>query len=128
MTLLTRDQLLAPRTPPQERVPVPELEPAGVLLVQGLMLAGRDEYEAAVFRSNGKNLEFNSKNARAQLIVRCVVDEKGNRILKDEDAEQVGRWPPDVGVRVFAVCQRLSGLGTADVEELAGNSGSGQPD
>lgn len=126
--LLTREQLLATIPPPREVVAVPELGSDGVLLVQGLTLAGRDEWEHAVFRDNGKSIELNQENLRARLIVRCVVDEAGTRLLQDADADLVGRWPPEVGLRVFAVCQRLSALGPKDVEELAGNSGGDQRD
>lgn len=125
--MLSRDQLLAPRTPPRETVSVPELEPGGVLLLQGLTLAGRDEWESSVVQQRGKNVEVNRANIRARLIVRCIVDDSGKRVLTDDDAPLIGYWPGDVGERVFTVCQRLSGLGTEDVEQLAGNSERGQP-
>jgi hypothetical protein len=64
---------------------------------------------------------MNLRNIRAKLVALTVVDEDGNRIFSDEDAEALGKKSAAALDRIFAVAQRLSGLRPEDVEELAGN-------
>lgn len=115
---LSRDQLLAAQALPYEDVEIAEL---GRVRVQGLSLAQRDEYESAVVENRGRNVAVNRENIRAKLIVRCLVNGNGERLLKDDDVALVGALAAKTLDRVFAVCQKLSGLSPDDLEVLAGN-------
>ncbi|MEW6048250.1 MAG: hypothetical protein AB1609_17535 [Bacillota bacterium] len=117
--LLTRDEILKVQDLPVEEIEVKEW--GGFLRVRGLTGAERDAFEQSVVETRGRNTRMNLKNIRAKLVAMTVVDEHGNRLFTDEDAELLGRKSATALNRVFEVAQRLSGLTPADVEELAGN-------
>src|SRR5690554_443064 len=117
--LLTRDDILNAQDLPTERVAVPEWD--GEVIVRGLTGAERDAFEQSIVETRGKNTRMNLRNIRAKLVALTVVDEDGNRIFSDEDAEALGKKSAAALDRIFAVAQRLSGLRPEDVEELAGN-------
>lgn len=109
---------------PVEPVEVPEWEPfidGEQLYVQGLTAEGRDSYEASCLAGEGRERDVDLSNIRAKLVVRCVVDEDGDRVFSNEDAGWVGEKSGRAIDRIFGVAQRLSGLSDEDVEELAGN-------
>ncbi len=89
--------------------------------MRGLTGAERDAFEQSIVETRGKNTRMNLRNIRAKLVALTVVDEDGNRIFSDEDAEALGKKSAAALDRIFAVAQRLSGLRPEDVEELAGN-------
>lgn len=62
-----------------------------------------------------------STNIMARMVVRCLVDEDGNRIFEDSDAEALGRKSASAVKRAFDVAMRLNGLSDEDVEAIAGN-------
>jgi hypothetical protein len=117
--LLNRDAILQAQDLPQERVSVPEW--SGEVIVRGLTGAERDQFEQSIVEQRGKNTRMNLRNIRGKLVALCVVDEEGNRIFRDEDADALGKKSAAALDRVFSVAQRLSGLRNEDVEELAGN-------
>ncbi|HPU35056.1 MAG TPA: hypothetical protein PK184_20370 [Phycisphaerae bacterium] len=117
--LLTRDDILNAQDLPTERVAVPEW--SGEVIVRGLTAAERDAFEQSIVETRGKNTRMNLKNIRAKLVAMTVVDEQGNRIFSDEDAELLGKKSAAALDRIFSVAQRLSGLRPEDVEELVGN-------
>jgi len=117
--LLSRDDILNAQDLPTERVYVDPW--GGEVLVRGLTAAERDEYEASIVRRKGQKTEVDMRNIRAKLVVRCVVDENGQRVFRDEDAELLGQKSAAAVDRIFEVAQRLSGLSNRDIEELAGN-------
>ena len=119
MALLSREAILQVQDLPTERIPVPEW--GGEVIVRGLTAAERDQFEQSIVETRGKDTRVNLRNIRAKLVVLCCVDEQGNRIFRDEDAEVLGRKSAVALNRVFEVAQRLSGLRPEDVEELAGN-------
>lgn len=114
--LLGRDAFLAVRALPVKIVSVPEL--GGDVRVQGLSGTQRDEFEKASVEGRGKSMRVNLDNFRARLIVRCVVDEAGKRILRDSDVERVGALPAIAVQRIFKAAQELSGLADDEIEEL----------
>jgi hypothetical protein len=116
---LTRDAILKAQDLPTEVVEIPEWN--GAVIVRGLTGAERDAFEQSIVETRGKNTRMNLRNIRAKLVALTVVDEDGNRIFSDEDAEALGKKSAAALDRVFAVAQRLSGLRPEDVEELAGN-------
>ncbi len=119
MAFLSRDEILQAQDLPTEDVPVPEW--GGVCRVRGLTGAERDAFEQSIVEQRGKDTRMNLRNIRAKLVAMCVVDEEGNRVFHDEDAELLGKKSAAALNRIFEVAQRLSGLRPEDVEELAGN-------
>ena len=121
MALLSRADLLA-RRPRTERVTLPG---GGDLIVRGLTGRERDAFESSFFTGRGKDRQENFDNLRARLVSLSVVDEAGKRFLSPEDVTALGEIDAEGLDAVYAVAQRLSGLSPKDVEELAGNSGTG---
>ena len=118
---VTKDSILAHRA---AVTPVEVPEWGGTVYVRVMSGTERDAYEDETFKLNGKAVELNRKNARARLLVRCIVDEGGARLFGEADADALGAQPADVVDRVYAVAQRVNGFTAADVDELEKKSDS----
>ena len=125
MSLLSKDAILKASDVLQEKVKVPEW--AGSVMVRGLTGAQRDAYESSLMIGKGKSRDVNLKNARAKLVVLCVVDEDGRRLFTDADVAALGDKSAAALQRIFDAAQKLSGLSDQDIEELTGES-NGQSD
>lgn len=110
--ILGREDILAARDLEVVEVEVPEW--GGTVLVRGLTGAERDALEEEAARIGLKNL-------RARWVVRCIVDENGERVFRDEDAELLGQKSAAALTRVFEAVVRLSALSEEDVEALEKN-------
>lgn len=119
---LTRDAFLqAGSRLPLEECPLPA--PAnGTIWVRALSSAERDDFEESLRVRNGDNVETNLANIRAKLVVLTACDHQGNRLLRDEDLDAVGRMPAKVVDVAFSVAQRLAGFTKDEVERLAKKS------
>lgn len=113
---LTRDQILAARKLPSEKITIPEW--GGDVWVRVMSGSERDEYETQALRDPDTRLQ----NMRAKLLVRCLTDEAGNLLFSPEDAAQLAQdsWLPLQ--RATDVAQRINKLSNAALEELKGNS------
>jgi hypothetical protein len=118
----TKESILAHRA---KLTPVDVPEWGGQLYVRVMSGAERDAFEDETFKLNGKDVEINRKNARARLLVRCIVDEGGERLFNDNgDATLLGEQPADVLDRVYAIASKANGLSKADEDDIAKNSDS----
>lgn len=123
--LLSRDDILKADDIETREVPVPEW--GGTVRVRALTGKDRDAYEASCMQERAKGqMVRNLANVRAKLVVRSIVDDDGNRIFQDSDANALGAKSAAALDRVFAVAAELSRLSEEDVDELAGNSGAAQ--
>ena len=86
--------------------------------VRGLTGKERDRYEESITIGKGKDKDINARNARAKLVVMCVVDEQGNRVFSDADVAWLGEKSAVALERIFDVARKLSGLSDTDVKEL----------
>lgn len=120
--MLNRDEILAVNDLQIQAVDVPEW--GGKVYIRGLRGRERDQYEESLLGGAiGGRISYD--NARAKLLVRCICDEHGERIFRDEDADVLGTKSAIVLDRLFGIASRISGLTPGDVEELLGNSGGG---
>lgn len=119
MAKLTRDAILHAQDIRTETVAVPEW--GGEVEVRGLTGTERDALEASIVEQRGRKTSINLHNIRAKLVAQSVVDEDGARIFTDDDVAELGRKSGMALDRVYTVAQRLSGLTTADIEELTKN-------
>ena len=55
-------------------------------------------------------------------------DSQGKRVFNEADVEALGKKSGQELSKVYKVAQRLSGMSDEDIEELAKNFESGQPD
>lgn len=114
---LSKDDILkiAGNVAPEE-VDVPEWN--GTVLVRGMTGKERDAFEVSLLQpGRGGRREMNPANARAKVVARCVVDEDGNRVFTDGDANELGDLPAGGLDRVYGVAARLSGMGDGDQED-----------
>ena len=101
----------------RERVDVPEW--GGHVWGAAMDGAARDDFEQEVqpFRDD----EMPIPNARARLLVRCLVDAGGQRLFSLAQIESLGQKNSTALQRVFEVAMRLNGLDKQAVEELEKN-------
>jgi hypothetical protein len=112
---LTRDMILEAADLKREPVNVPEW--GGDVYVSSFTGTERDAFEAKLAEGKGA-----MKNIRALLVAYCAVDEHGNRIFQDKDAEVLGRKSAIALNRVFEVAMRLNGIGAKEVSDMEKNS------
>jgi hypothetical protein len=120
MNFLTREAVLEANDLKSEAVPVPEW--GGAVSVRMLSAKDRDAFDQSLTKGEQANMD----NVRARFCVRCIVDEGGNRIFTDDDADVLGAKSAQAMNRVFAVAQRLNGMSKDAGEEIEKNSGAGQ--
>ena len=121
---LNRDAILGVNDILTEKVDVPEW--GGEVIVRGLTGEERDAYEGSrrQIRNAGtpqQELIILSDNMRANLLVKCLIDENGERLFADKDAGLLGMKNGRTLDRLFDVASRLSGMSDEEAEELEGN-------
>ena len=124
MSLLSKTAILAANDLKSEDVEVPEW--GGAVRVRSFTGRERDAFEASMVRGEGRDRKVDLTNMRARLVGLTVIDETGQRLFTDEEADLLGAKSGAALDRVFAVAQKLNGLSGADVDELSKNS-SGVP-
>lgn len=119
---LTADQILGADDLRSEDVEVPEW--GGTVRVRGMSGAERDEFEAGMLAENmtGVSKDKALDNYRARLAALTMVDGDDNRLFRTAaEVKRLGKKSAEALTRVVEVASRLSGLSSADVEELTGN-------
>ena len=124
MTLLSKTAILTANDLKSEDVEVPEW--GGAVRVRSFTGRERDAFEASMVRGEGRDRKVDLTNMRARLVGLTVIDETGQRLFTDEEADLLGAKSGAALDRVFAIAQKLNGLSGADVEELSKKS-SGVP-
>ena len=82
--MLNREQILAAVDLPRESVVVPEW--GGTVCLRGLTGQERDEFEAErIKRLPDGKFDSDTRNVRAALVARTLVDAAGNRVFADTD-------------------------------------------
>lgn len=125
---LSRKDILATSIP-LETIDVPEW--GGKVILRGLTAAERDDYEQAMVETspNGQvRPKRKFSNVRASLVVRCIVNEQGEREFADADAELLGAKDAAIVDKLWDVCRRLCGMSTEDEERLAEDFEQAQAD
>lgn len=119
MTILNREAILKADDLKRETVSVPEW--GGDVVLRAMTGAERDAFEQSLFTGDGDAKKFSSENVRAKLLVRCIVNEKGERVFSDADVSMLGGRSGAVLDRLYDVAQRLSGIGKRDLEAAVKN-------
>lgn len=116
---LTRDQIKAKRgVMPREPLIVPELgeEP---IYISKLSAAGRDKFESMV--TGGRAGSVNLENIRARFMTLVCVDEAGQKLFEESDAEWLGELDTDVVQKIVDKGFAINGINADAVEEAAKN-------
>ncbi len=119
MALLNKEQILKSDDLKSEVVAVPEW--GGDVKVRVMTGTERDAFEASIFDAKGKDSKVNLKNLRAKLIVLTVVGDTGEKLFTDADIEILGGKSAKAIDRVFAIAQKINGIGQKEVEDLTKN-------
>jgi hypothetical protein len=120
MSCATKEDILGTK-PPREAVSWNDKQ----VWIAAMSGTDRDAFEAenlglAALDENTGHLS----NIRARLLVKCLVDESGERLFVDQDAVELGKvWCAPLD-KAFAVAKRINSLSQADMEELEKNSAS----
>jgi len=117
--LLNKEQIQSVSDLETLDVDVPEW--GGTVRLKSLTGAERDRFEASVVQGQGKNATVNMQNLRAKLVAQSAVGEDGKPLFTEDDANWLGEKSAKALNRLFESAQKLSGLTTEDVKELAGN-------
>lgn len=122
MPALSRETALKADDLPRERVDVPEWGEGAYVYVRPLTATERDSWEMYAVEMRGRwKSESVFPGLRASLIVRCAVDDDGNRIFLDTDVDQLGDKSGKALDRIWEVATRLNGMTAKDVEDLKKN-------
>jgi len=114
---LSKEDILKAEDLGTEEVECPEW--GGSVLVRGMTGRERDAFEVSLMQpGRGGRREMNPANVRAKVVVRCVVDDDGNRLFTDADATELGAKSAAAVDRVYEVAARLSGMSDDDQAEL----------
>tara|TARA_R110000824_G_scaffold190864_2_gene372428 strand:+ start:223 stop:630 length:408 start_codon:yes stop_codon:yes gene_type:complete len=123
MALLTREQILGADDLPKEVLDIPEW--GGQIMIRTMSGSERDAFEASLLGEGGKkDKQKMMLDIRARFASLIVVDSDGKRLFTAKDIKELGKKSASALDRVLTAGQKLSGLTSDDVEELAKNSES----
>ena len=121
MALLTKQQIVDADDLGLVEVEVPEW--GGSVLVKPLTAKQRGQFTSAlVEQRQGGRQTLRLQEIQTRLCGLSIVDESGKRMFSDAELTVLGGKSSAALQRIFEVAQRLAGLSTEQVEELAGNS------
>jgi hypothetical protein len=89
--------------------------------VQSLMEAEKSDFEAANYDNKGQRIRGRFVDSRARLIVLCLVDDAGERLLKPGDEADVMRMDASDSQYLWDVLWDHVGMNPKDLEDEAKN-------
>ncbi len=116
MGVLNREAILSAQDRNRETVAVPEW--GGEVIVRTMTGAERDVFASGLLDKDGKP---QLAGYRHRLLATCIVGEDGQRLFADNDIEALASKSAAAIDRVFAVAERLTGIGGAAVDEAEKN-------
>ncbi|MGQ4513700.1 hypothetical protein [Streptomyces sp. DW26H14] len=116
---LSRDAILGASDVQIETVDVPEW--GDKVHVKGLTGRELDDYQNSL-RKIVRDQVVVQPNAHSKLLVKALVDERGDRLFGDKDVDALARKSGRVLDRLWDVAARLSGITDEEQEEIEGNS------
>ncbi len=119
--LISRDALLGKTARRYMTVDLPGGEKARI---QSLTELEKSEFEFAVISTKGKALRSKMVIARRTLVVLCLVDNDGKRILSDADLDALAQIDGAVISAIYDEARIHCGFEEGDIEGLAKNSES----
>ena len=115
MPALTRDQILSADDLGLLKVSVPEW--GGDVYIRVMSVGERDAYENEWIRKKDTGVD----DFRTKFLVRCLVDEKGQRLFDNGDVSKLSSKSAKDMNRVWQAAMEHNNLSDADIEELAKN-------
>lgn len=122
MGVVKRNDALAKTKLRSERVEVPEWGDGAYVFVRVLTGNERDSWETYCLEQRKRyRSDTGFPGFRASLLVRCLVDNEGERIFLDTDVDELGAKPASLLDRLFTVATRINAVTADDIEELKKN-------
>ena len=119
MASLTRDQILSADDAGLLKLAVPEW--GGDVYIRVMTVGERDAYENEWQRKKETGVD----DFRTKFLVKCLVDEKGNRLFDNGDITRLSQKSARVMNRVWRAAMDHNSLSDQSIEELAKNSEPG---
>jgi hypothetical protein len=92
----------------------------GVVFIQELNAKEREMLEASVI--NAESGGVNMEGIRAKTLALSLCDDYGKKLCNFDEYEELNALPSALMIDMYAVAQRLSGLGSKEIEKLAKKS------
>jgi hypothetical protein len=112
--MLNKSDILSPRKPAMESIDVPDW--GGKVNIRVMSGADLDQYYSESYTLVDGEVKANQVNCTARLLVKCICDEDGKRLLEDADAEALGQQGAAILEQLKEVAKRLNKMG-GDVEK-----------
>lgn len=90
--------------------------------IRSLTERERSAYESQLLNAKGDVLKSKLEEAKRRLICLCLVDDAGNRILSDSDADNLLEWDGSDTAAAYDVIFSHCGFQKRDIEDLVKNS------
>ena len=120
-TLTTRGELLGLTKRRYKTIEIPELELT--FRIQSLTEREKSEYETALLTKTGRSVSRERlTDASRRLMVLCLVDDNGDRLLEPADVGTLSQLDAIVASKIYDECQSHCGFGDDDIEEIVKNS------
>jgi hypothetical protein len=116
MAILSRDAILSSNDLKKEVVSVPEW--GGEVVIATMTGAARDSWEQSLLAGK-KSVSLD--NIRVRLVAATALDDKGNLLFSDKDAEALGKKSASALDRCVKVAQKLNRLTESELEDLSKN-------
>ena len=115
--MLNKEQILGAEDDSIITVEVPEWK--GSVCIKLMSGKDRDSLEDELYSvlDTGK-VQYNRKNARSKMLVRCLVDGKGKRLFTDAEVEELAEKSSAVIVRLYDIATKHNELSDKDIAEL----------
>ncbi len=81
------------------------------------------DYQTQTLAKSGNYKMSKLEDATRRLIVLCLVDGAGNRILNHTHMEKIAEWDSADAAHLYKECATYTGVNTEDIESLVKNSG-----
>jgi len=121
--LTTRNELLGLTKRRHKTIEIPEL--GLTFRIQSLTEREKSEYETALLTKTGRSVSRERlTDAARRLMVLCLVDDSGERLLEQGDVNALSQLDSIVAAKIYNECQTHCGFGEDDIEQIVKNSES----
>lgn len=120
-TLTSRSDLLSLTKRRYKTVEISEL--GLTFRIQSLTEREKSEYETALLTKTGRSVSRERlTDAARRLMVLCLVDDNGDRLLEPADVGSLSQLDAIVATKIYDECQSHCGFGDDDIEQIVKNS------
>lgn len=96
----------------------------GTVRLQSLTEGEKAKYETSMLTKKGRVNQTKMEDATCRLIVLCMVDDEGRRILSDSDTWELLKLDGAVTAAIFDVATTHCGFSAEDIDAIVKNSGT----